>query len=259
MPAHSHHPPFDHQLPSPIYFRSAHMPAGATYPHHAHPWGEFVYSFSGVMEVKVGSRHYLAPQQYAIWLPPGLAHQGLNRHQACHCSLYVVAEHCDELPRGVCALTVSPLLRALLEHLHQSPPALPFTAEDQRLLQVVVDQIRQAECAGSFLPTSEDPLLGHILQTLDDHPGDTRSLAEWAHQLGTSERTLMRYCLRDLGMSFADWRQRRRVIAAMRALEQGETVEKIARDLNYRSASAFIAMFRRQMGITPDEYRKGAG
>ena len=53
------------QLPSPIMFRSAQVPAGGIYPQHQHAWGEFVYSFSGIMEVKLIDRHYLAPP--AIW------------------------------------------------------------------------------------------------------------------------------------------------------------------------------------------------
>jgi AraC-like DNA-binding protein len=44
----------------------------------------------------------------------------------------------------------------------------------------------------------------------------------------------------------------------MRLLEDGETVENIAHDLGYSTASAFIAMFRRLMGVTPDDYRRGA-
>ncbi|MBK5556647.1 AraC family transcriptional regulator, partial [Pseudomonas sp. TH05] len=35
-----------------------------------------------------------------------------------------------------------------------------------------------------------------------------------------------------------------------------QTVETIGLDLGYSSASAFISMFRKMMGATPDEYRK---
>jgi AraC-like DNA-binding protein len=42
----------------------------------------------------------------------------------------------------------------------------------------------------------------------------------------------------------------------MPLLEAGDKVESIALDLGYASSSAFIAMFRRLMHITPDEYRK---
>jgi len=68
----------------------------------------------------------------------------------------------------------------------------------------------------------------------------------------------MRRCQRDLGMSLAQWRQRLRVVKAMGLLESGQTVETIALDLGYASASAFISMFKRLTGATPDEFRKGA-
>lgn len=67
----------------------------------------------------------------------------------------------------------------------------------------------------------------------------------------------MRRCQRDLGMSFAEWRQRLKVLTSLSRLDQGQTVENIGLDLGYSSASAFISMFRRLMGTTPDEYRKG--
>ena len=48
------------------------------------------------------------------------------------------------------------------------------------------------------------------------------------------------------------------VVKALPRLEAGEKVEAIAFDLGYASVSAFIAMFRRLMGVTPDAFRKGA-
>jgi len=53
-------------------------------------------------------------------------------------------------------------------------------------------------------------------------------------------------------MSFPEWKQRLRTLKAMPLLEKGAKVEHVALDLGYASASAFIAMFRKLMGITPD-------
>lgn len=245
-------------LPVPIMFRSAVAPAEGIYPLHQHAWGEFVYSFSGVMEVKVADHHYLAPPQYGVWLPPQLQHVGLNRYEAHHCSLYVGPQLCSALPATPCAVTVSPLVRALLEHLRQQPPGQDATPQHTRLLQVLLDQLVTAPRAGSYLPTSDDPLLGSVLRLLEANPGDNRALPELAHAAHTTERTLTRRCQRDLGMSLAEWRQRLRVVRAMPLLEAGQTVETIALDLGYGSASAFISMFKRLVGSTPDEYRKGA-
>ena len=246
-------------LPAAIYFRSAQMPGETIYPPHSHAWGEFVYSFSGVMEVKLADSHYLAPPQYGVWLPPNVEHIGQHRYEVCHCSIYIAAELCGGLPATTCALTVSPLVRAILEHLRQHPPQLPPTASEERLLRVLVDQLAGAACSGSYLPASDDPVLGKVLRELEANPGDSRSLPELAHAANTTERTLMRRCQRDLGMTLADWRQRLRVVKAMPLLEAGHPVETIALDLGYASASAFITMFRRLTGETPDEYRKRAG
>lgn len=254
-----HQPPYRDALPAPIVFRTAQMPPRATYPKHRHAWGEFVYSFSGVMEVKLAEQHYIAPPQYGIWLPPDVEHRGLNRQQALHSSLYVATNLCNALPEATCALTVSPLARALLEHLRLHPPGQPPNPQEQRLLRVLVDQLSHAQSVGSYLPHSDDPVLAAVLQALEEHPGDERSLAELAAAFNSTERTLSRRCQRDLGMSFAEWRQRLRVVKALPRLESREKVETIALDLGYSSASAFIAMFRRMTGVTPDEHRRARG
>lgn len=250
-------PPFSDALPTPLFFRCAYMPAHGTYPRHRHAWGEFVYAFSGVMEIEVAGRHYLAPPQYGIWLPPDFEHIGFNRHEACHCSVYVAPEYCAALPVDPCALSLTPLVRALLDDLRESPPDASRHIENERQLQLLLDKLARAPKVGSYLPSSSDPLLEPVLQQLTANPADTRSLAQLAKQGNTTERTLMRRCQRDLGMSFAQWRQRLRVVVALAQLERGHTVEGIALDLGYSSASAFIGMFRRLMGVSPDEYRKG--
>lgn len=255
-PRHLQVPPFTDAIPTPIHFRSARMPAKASFPTHRHAWGEFVYSFSGVMEVELLDRHLLAPSQYGIWLPPGVEHRGMNHYETCYCSLYVSAELTAALPRQACALTIGPLLRALLEHLRQHTRGPAQTEAQLRLLQVAVDLLAEAEVAGSYLPSSRDPLLEPVLRALQGTPGDRRSITELAHAVHTTERTLMRRSQRELGMTLSEWRQRLRALAAVPQLEAGQTVENIAHDLGYDSVSAFIAMFRRMMGTTPDEYRK---
>ncbi len=244
-------------LPQAIMFRSAVAPADGLYPRHQHPWGEFVYSFSGVMGVKVAGQHLLAPPHYGIWLPPDVQHVGLNRREAHHCSLYLARKGCAAMPPTPCALTVSPLVRALLEHLSQLAPAHAITGQDERLLQVLADQLAQAPRSNSYLPHSDDPVLAPVLQALSAEPGDNRTQAELAGAAHTTERTLDRRCQRDLGMGLSEWRQRLRVVKAVPRLQAGDKVEAIALDLGYASASAFIAMFRRLMKVTPDEFRKG--
>ncbi|KZL10440.1 helix-turn-helix transcriptional regulator [Pseudovibrio sp. Ad26] len=251
-----HEVPFREHLPQPLYFRSAQMPKNAIYPRHSHPWGELVYSYSGVMEINLRDGHFLAPPQYAVWLPPDVEHQGLNRQAAVHCSLYVSLDLCGPLPQRTTALEVNPMLRTMLEHLREKEGTCPSNPTHLRFLQVVVDQFAEGQQVGSFLPSTTDPILGQVLQHLQDNPHDNRSLAELARLHDTSERTLIRRCKSDLGIPFAEWKQRLRVLKAMPMLEAGDPVQSIADQLGYGSASSFIAMFGRMIGKTPDGYRK---
>lgn len=254
-----HQPPYRDALPAPIVFRTAQMPARASYPRHQHPWGEFVYSFSGVIEVEIAGHHHIAPPQYGIWLPPQVEHRGLNRAAALHSSLYVSAELCAGLPAQVRAMSVGPLLRALLEQLRAEPPGPQPGPEQRRLLRVAVDQLASAPAGASYLPLADDPLLAPLLQDLIAHPGDRRTLAELARSVHSTERTLSRRCRALLGMGFAEWRQRLAVVAALPRLDAGDKVEVVAAELGYASPSAFIAMFRRLTGQTPDEHRRARG
>tara|TARA_R110001583_G_scaffold24563_1_gene89695 strand:+ start:39982 stop:40773 length:792 start_codon:yes stop_codon:yes gene_type:complete len=246
--------PHGEHLPAAIHFRAAALPANTLYPVHKHDGGEFVYSFMGVMEIKAADEHFLAPPQYGIWLPPDVEHVGLNRDEAGHCSLYIAPARCDRLPRRPCALEVTPLIVAMLDQLRLHPEAEPASEEHERFLQVLVDQLSHARCAGSYLPTSADAALDVVLRFLEDHPDDNRSLPELAKLANTTERTLVRRARRDLGMSLFEWRQRLRILKAVPLLAEGLKVETVAIDLGYASSSAFITMFRRLMHQTPAEF-----
>ncbi|WP_058910174.1 AraC family transcriptional regulator [Entomohabitans teleogrylli] len=251
-------PPFQDALPAPSWFRVARMPAWAAYPQHAHPWGEFVYSWSGAMEVKLHGRFLMAPSHHGIWLPPGVEHQGINRHESWHCSFYLAPELCAEMPSHCCTLALNPLTTALLDHLRDHVHGAGDTPEAQRLLTVLWDQLRTAPRTDNFLPFSDDPLLGPVLLRLEAAPEDESTLGQLAAWRGVTARTLNRHCRQRLGMSLSVWRQRLRVVRALQMLETGRTVESVALELGYSSSSAFIAMFRRHTGVTPEKSRQPA-
>ncbi len=248
-------PPYADQLPHPICFWTTTLPAETSYPWHSHSWGELNYSFSGVMSMKLEHQFFLSPPPYGIWMPPHIEHQAQARYEANHCCLYIREKLCGDFPRDACALTISPLIRAILAHLRSQHMDHPANEAENRLFHVLLDQLKQAPKQGNYLPTSDDPLLKPVLDSLYQRPGDNRSLAAWADVAHTTERTLARRCDNDLGIPFSEWRQRLRVITALKMLEAGRTVESIAIDLGYGSSSAFIAMFRKMVGASPMEFR----
>jgi AraC-like DNA-binding protein len=93
-----------------------------------------------------------------------------------------------------------------------------------------------------------------VTDVLIADPGDGRDLKDWAKTAGASERTLARLFVKETGMTFGTWRQRRRLLAAIGRLAEGQPVTAVAFDLGYDSPSAFITMFRKTLGATPGRY-----
>ena len=230
-------------------------PAQSVYPVHGHAWGEFIYAFHGVMEVNIDQTDYVTPSPYGIWLPPNVEHSGLNRTEVSHGTFYIHESLCEDLPDQPGVLLTTPLVTALLQHLKQYP-VHRNTEEHQRLLHVLLDQLNQAPMISSYLPHTEQPQLKQLLEYLHQHPADQSSLQQLAARVNLTERTLARYSQKELGMSLHEWRQRLKVMQAMSMLKNNQTVEHIAFDLGYANASAFIQMFKRWMGTTPDQFRK---
>lgn len=227
-----------------------------SYPNESHDWGEFVFSFSGVIELDVGGRTYLTPPHYGLWLPPRTAHGATARSETRYCVLDVAAHLCQRLPARVCTLAAGPIIKAILADLGARQVDYPRDKDDERLMQVVVDQMSRAPSQDTYLPQSEDRALCQVLEALRQQPSDNRSLEAWANVVHSTERTLSRRCQRDLGMSFQEWRQRLRIVRALSMLADGLSVQTVALELGYSTSSAFIAMFHRLVGAPPDEYRK---
>jgi transcriptional regulator GlxA family with amidase domain len=69
-----------------------------------------------------------------------------------------------------------------------------------------------------------------------------------------ARRTFMRSFSAEVGMSFGRWRQQARLFAALEMLAQSKSVTEVAIAVGYDSVSAFIEIFRKMLGTTPQIY-----
>lgn len=86
-------------------------------------------------------------------------------------------------------------------------------------------------------------------------PGINPGMGVLSKQAGASIRTLTRLAQKEFGCSLSIWWQQALVLMAVPKLIAGEPVASIADTLGYETPSAFAAMFRRIMGVTPGNYR----
>lgn len=243
-------------LPAPVYFRYSEYGPNSHAASHQHPWGSLDYVSHGVINYDVAGQRFRSPPQYALWIPPNTEHSAYNTQPIVYRSVYLAEEHCRGLPSQPCTLMISDILKAILSDFGAREVNIPEREEDARLAQVLVDQLQQATVHRCYLPYASHPALLSVLDGMQAEPGDNRPLAQWAAKVHVSERTLARMFVRELGISFGEWRQRLRFLASIEALDSRRSVQEIAFDMGYSSASAFIAMFQRQAGCTPEHYRR---
>lgn len=226
---------------------------------HTHAWGQLIMVKSHVLEMQVEGRRLLTPADVPVWIPPGQQHSSYNHRQAQFRTFNLAASLCRELPKRACLMLVDPIAHAIMNAFADQQLEQPETEAQWRLCEVLRDRLQLAQVQESYLPTSTDKFLAPVLQALEACPGDNTTLAGWAARVFTTERTLARRCQQQLNMTFGEWRQRLRFLRAIGLLAQGESVQSIAWELGYSSASALIVMFQQQAGTTPDRYRARLG
>ena len=243
--------------PQKMIASRADYPHGLAYPFHQHTPIQFLYASEGVMTVTTRQGVWVVPNFRAVWIPSNTLHRiDASGHLGLR-SVYIKPEVIPDPPSQCFVASVSPLLRELI--LHASEFAVNYKAGslEERILQIILDLIRDLDTKPLLLPTPRDPRLTRITEALTKEPADGRSLEEWGKFAGATGRTLTRLFTRETGMSFRQWRQQARLLEALRQLAGGETVSAVALNLGYESVSAFISMFRKALGTTPGRYFSG--
>lgn len=247
--------PWLSQPDSDIYFGNDTLAAGLNIYPHSHAWGQFNCVSEGFMYFTIGEKVFVTPPTYGIWIPPNVEHSAHNDLVATFRPIHFSAKLAGQLPAHPCALEISPVMRAIIDDLARRQICVPESAQDKRLSEVVVDQLRSAAVQENYLPFATSKELTTILDLMQQDPADDRSLANWAALVNSTVRTLERRCLAELGMTLSEWRQRLRFLRAVDGLVSGKTIQQIAFELGYSTPSAFVSMFRRMSGTTPGRFQ----
>ncbi|CAB5723300.1 HTH-type transcriptional repressor of iron proteins A [Delftia tsuruhatensis] len=243
-------------VPGDYFFRYDEFGAHTEAPPHSHSWGHLNYVPHGSMRMETLGVRWVAPPQYGIWIPPGVVHSCYVAHAVVYRSVYLAPALCGALPGQPCSLRIGAIIKAILADFAVRDVHIPASDADLRLARVLYDQLLAVPVEPGYLPAAQHPALVEVLSAMRAAPHDHRSLAQWAASVHMTERTLARHCQRELGMGLGEWRQRMRYLQAIDALEAGLSVQQIAYDLGYSTPSAFIAMFQREAGTSPEQFRR---
>jgi len=221
---------------------------------HRHRKAQLIYTLEGIISCELEQGVWVVPPQCAILIPSEVMHsargKGVNQ---CY-SLYVEPDANLYLPTKCCKLSVTPLLRELLLHAAHFPLLYDQQGPEGKMIDVLLDQLAVAKVEDLYLPLPRDNRLRQLTDGMLQDPADKSTLAEWAGRIGMSERSLTRTFTSQVGVSVHRWRKQLHVILALQKLSEGASVQTVALDLGYESASSFVTMFRKAQGKPPARY-----
>ncbi|MEX3019381.1 helix-turn-helix transcriptional regulator [Kluyvera sp. STS39-E] len=222
-------------------------------PEHQHRKGQLILALHGAITCEVENALWMVPPQFAVWVPGEVPHSNRATPQAELCFLFI-EPGAAKMPAHCCTLKISPLVRELILALAQRDEAARQTAETQRLIQVLFDELPQQPEQQLQLPVSAHPKIRLMVEMMEAEPAQWQTLSQWASRFAMSERNLARLVVRETGLNFRRWRHQLQLILALQMLVRGLNVQQVALSLGYDSTTAFITMFRKGLGQTPGRY-----
>ncbi len=217
---------------------------------HSHDRGQLLFTQSGCMRITLASRVSVLPPMRIAWIPPKLEHRVEMYASVGYRSVYIADKFHHRFPTESEILTISPLLREILERI----AIADFDTEWEvghyaNLLAVFLDEIQQAKRQPNHLSMPNDRRLRKL--SFDELPPLLQELAQY---IGASEKTITRLFYKETGLSYQQWRQQWRLMKAIELLATHHRYLEISQLLGFASDSAFIIFFKKMTGQTPQEY-----
>ncbi len=226
---------------------------------HSCLWGDFNFSFNGVLEFSINQKVFLSPPSYGFWIPPQTEHCSVAvdeqiTHYIC---IRIHPQLCNTFASECKTLSITPFFRhTVTELLHQKKLGYPSVDYQQHLLQILLDQLQFAPCYDQYLPQTKHPVLEPILKQLAEPRLFNKSLQQIFAQFDLSERHILRLSQQELHISISEWRNRAKIIYATSQLQKGLSIKRIGYELGYQYSSSFIEFFKRYTGQTPSQMRE---
>ena len=206
------------------------------------------------MTVRTSEGAWVVPAQRAVWIPGRIRHSLAMAGAVSMRTLYLRPRLVQRLPRSCCVINVSPLLQELILHACQFRALTRRSKLQARLIDFIIDQLQTVQTVPLQLPVPSDPRAVRVANLLQNDPSDATAFDKVCKEVGASKRTIERLFQQETGLSLGKWRQQLRLMRSLQLLAAGEKITHAALEAGYSTPSAFIAMFRRALGVTPGRY-----
>ena len=99
-------------------------------------------------------------------------------------------------------------------------------------------------------------MIDNLIASLDENLAFPPTVEATARNFGVSPSYISRVFKRYMGIGFSEYLSAARVSRAKKLLSAGATVTEACYECGFSDCSHFISVFKRQVGVTPNKYRK---
>jgi AraC-like DNA-binding protein len=233
---------------------AADLKAATVLANHAHEWHQLIYVSAGLMSVATAAGSWIAPASWAIWVPAGIRHGIRFVVDSAFRTAYFRPDWSDDYPTGCTVVSVSALLRELILRTIKTGKLDRRHPLETAIAELIVSELQVSGARSLSLkqPTGEAMCRAAMLMTNRDP--QAASVSSLARAVGAGTRTFERQFFAETGMTPGRWRQHQAMLTGLELLAGGTAIKSVAAQSGYRTASAFIAAFRKIFGTTPGNY-----
>lgn len=243
-------------------------------PVHHHPeWGEILLITEGEGRYTIDGRQYEVTPRSVVVYNPGVWHEETSRDGLPHRMLYVAFSQVKVagLPPGMFIAPDAPAVttlhsqffkvverfRDVLQEYERGGPEAQVVSD--HLLAVLLAEIaRELHHPPTPRPSAGAQVVSGVKRYIQEHYAEDIRLEQLAAYFYLSPYYLSRTFSGEAGMGPMQYLRAYRLEVAKRMLvTTSDTVRKIAWSVGYHSETHFETLFRRHIGVTPRQFRKG--
>ncbi|PKB17741.1 helix-turn-helix domain-containing protein [Flavobacterium sp. 5] len=221
---------------------------------HSHPRAQIISCDSGIMEVVTKNNIWIVNPTQSVWIPSNVDHQVYFPSNVKIITAFIDPSQLEKLPTSSFAFDNSNFLKSLLLKVVSFANPTEFSPEQEKIMEVLLDEISVLQPTSAFLPTSKDERIKKVTDTLLKNLSSKQTIEHYAGLSCVSSKTLSRLFIKELGMSFGDWKIRLKLLEAIKQLGEKKSITEIALNLGYENPSSFITTFKKHFGKTPSNY-----
>lgn len=145
----------------------------------------------------------------------------------------------------------------LLLHLVEGYCGRAIAVQTAKLFAIDMDRETQSYFS-TFLPDKRhsDPLISEVQQRMETRYKETSTIEALMEDIPASRRNFVRRFKQATGVTPIEYLQKTRIEAAKKLLEQtDQSILGVMLDCGYNDIKSFRKVFRKEVGLTPTEYR----